>query len=103
RRLHTISKRDWSSDVCSSDLWSTFCRATQRWIALCRRIEAYSRHRCTPLLGVLVPALITVQCYLLYIVLFSAATHLQEAVFAVEIGRASCRDEECIAVCVVFL
>src|SRR5699024_6227762 len=21
RRLHTISKRDWSSDVCSSDLW----------------------------------------------------------------------------------
>src|SRR5207249_8177737 len=33
RRRHTISKRDWSSDVCSSDLISTFhsctpCRST---------------------------------------------------------------------------
>src|SRR5207249_7488104 len=29
RRRHTISKRDWSSDVCSSDLGTTGCSGTQ--------------------------------------------------------------------------
>src|SRR5207249_7693466 len=41
RRRHTISKRDWSSDVCSSDLATTcsgvplnFARNSGRWVAI---------------------------------------------------------------------
>src|SRR5699024_11859257 len=32
RRLHTISKRDWSSDVCSSDLYEDLLRRTKEQI-----------------------------------------------------------------------
>src|SRR5699024_11756787 len=31
RRRHTRSKRDWSSDVCSSDLPGVFCAAARRF------------------------------------------------------------------------
>src|SRR5207249_9640341 len=31
RRRHTRSKRDWSSDVCSSDLWSSTLKLTQTY------------------------------------------------------------------------
>src|SRR5699024_12051809 len=49
RRQHTKSKRDWSSDVCSSDLWKglvnsnnePFYTSKEEWEAECREeIEA---------------------------------------------------------------
>src|SRR5699024_11789724 len=34
RRLHTRSKRDWSSDVCSSDLYLTISYGVFPWISI---------------------------------------------------------------------
>src|SRR5699024_11976663 len=34
-RLHTRSKRDWSSDVCSSDLWKSAAGHVLRMCACC--------------------------------------------------------------------
>src|SRR5699024_11261070 len=44
---HTMSKRDWSSDVCSSDLLSTgksrwFSTTIYRWISACALLRAPS-------------------------------------------------------------
>src|SRR5207249_7723497 len=81
RRRHTRSKRDWSSDVCSSDLRSvsaTRCRlcargCAKRNIGSCRTLCGSWRHG-------LPTALLSV----------SDKTGL--AAFAREIGRASCRE-----------
>src|SRR5207249_9161529 len=46
RRRHTRSKRDWSSDVCSSDLWSH--RWTQRVFTNTRLDFSRAATRLTP-------------------------------------------------------
>src|SRR5437868_8758502 len=49
RRRHTRSKRDWSSDVCSSDLswWMSppWKRMWRRWRSIARRPAARSEER----------------------------------------------------------
>src|SRR5437868_10196262 len=45
RRRHTISKRDWSSDVCSSDLVS---RCQRSWLTQPFRYCNAALHRCSP-------------------------------------------------------
>src|SRR5206468_9536451 len=42
RRRHTRSDRDWSSDVCSSDLWD-LGRTARAWAELMRRL-GYTRY-----------------------------------------------------------
>src|SRR5699024_3857701 len=56
RRRHTISKRDWSSDVCSSDLFGTspghiLRRVHEELLALDRPVRSGLRHSATSLLG----------------------------------------------------
>src|SRR2546421_10524632 len=43
RRRHTRSDRDWSSDVCSSDLEETGCEPIRLYNA--SRVESFYRHR----------------------------------------------------------
>src|SRR5699024_12071263 len=47
RRRHTISKRDWSSDVCSSDLdsWATFQSALEAAKKVADRADATQKDR----------------------------------------------------------
>src|SRR5437868_7234563 len=45
RRRHTRSKRDWSSDVCSSDLLTTFAGDETMWAALPRDVASWWRRR----------------------------------------------------------
>src|SRR5699024_11662212 len=81
RRRHTRSKRDWSSDVCSSDLHrirrpAVAVPAAQCRLAIpCARIPARSLHPCCLLGSQLLPEL--------------------------QIGRASCRDGVGVSVFVV--
>src|SRR2546421_2106823 len=68
RRRHTRSDRDWSSDVCSSDLL---------WIVATWFVEALDFAAILAILSV------TKRC---------GKTHLLHLVKPVEIGRASCRE-----------
>src|SRR5699024_11890885 len=45
RRRHTISKRDWSSDVCSSDLTSNLARLAAIRAELPIDVSGYTVHR----------------------------------------------------------
>src|SRR5699024_11592244 len=47
RRRHTRSKRDWSSDVCSSDLWTnaTRCRYGTECYSVCRYCRTVTKFR----------------------------------------------------------
>src|SRR5207302_4212265 len=50
RRRHTRFSRDWSSDVCSSDLWViTFPQGTTKPFAPGRRGTAYIIKHCKPI------------------------------------------------------
>src|SRR5690606_39348509 len=77
RRRHTRFSRDWSSDVCSSDL-----RVTRRTGAL-----SYARQG----IGVLLIALVLIPFYRL---LEGRETGLAGRATIGQIGRASCRERE---------
>src|SRR5439155_17293287 len=81
RRRHTRWPRDWSSDVCSSDLPRALWR--QRTAPACASVE--------PLLGVWIQRPCFVLCC------------SRNARCAQEIGRASCRERVCIPVVEVSL
>ena len=49
--------------------WATFTRLNCRLVFLYRAIEDYSRY-CDPFLGAIFPYYITVQCYIIYIIVF---------------------------------
>mgnify|MGYP007002762270 CR=1 FL=1 len=49
--------------------WATFTRLNSRLVFLYRTIEDYSRY-CDPFLGAIFPYYITVQCYIIYIIVF---------------------------------
>src|SRR5699024_11323092 len=76
RRRHTRSKRDWSSDVCSSDL-------PRRAGSVCGQQSATAQHRLRP--WVATPEL-PVRLHL------RAARPAGQQRAAEEIGRASCRE-----------
>src|SRR5207247_7724547 len=97
---HTRSTRDWSSDVCSSDLpfWLFFFDGRRRLF-----IGAADR------VGHIVPTLTLLQVFLVRVVLsfdLGALVHLRLEIVIVlvsvvhicEIGRASCRERGCATV-----
>src|SRR2546429_1536249 len=81
RRRHTRCSRDWSSDVCSSDLYSIYI--STRFYCLIYRIK------CNRLSGKDKHAFFTMTQYL--ILLLRAATVIPSRPL-MEIGRASCRE-----------
>src|SRR5699024_11694435 len=70
RKRHTISKRDWSSDVCSSDLTGYFMAKVMRTA---------------------VPAAALIVSYILFVHLLGGQLQLNHAQTS-KIGRASCRE-----------
>src|SRR5699024_11960996 len=78
RRRHTRSKRDWTSDVCSSDLTSRLLAHVHAPNRSSWARAVVRRRSCGGVLRTLTPA--------------AAQFCRRRRVFAVEIGRASCRE-----------
>src|SRR5207249_8046142 len=99
RRRHTRSKRDWSSDVCSSDLLS---RRSGRWWALTAVFIALTI-ACHPVTGAFVAGYIAVvQLSEMRLGGIRPLVALGALSFLLaEIGRASCRERVLFSVVVV--
>src|SRR5207245_4396516 len=83
RRRHTRCYRDWSSDVCSSDLWSYVCPklAGLRNVGLETHVTPGGAFEDAAELGAVVR-----------LVLVDPERHASQRVDRPEIGRASCRE-----------
>lgn len=64
----------------NKNYWKTFILLHKKLYFLCQTTEAYSR-RCTPLLCIVFPVYITVQCYLIYIFVFIEISQPQMGLF----------------------
>src|SRR5699024_11929012 len=90
RRRHTTSKRDWSSDVCSSDLVDGF-------ITLNQSIADFYREKYTDLpAAVLLPNAVERVAQTSYDGRLHEKAGLKpdQKILLFQIGRASCRDRE---------
>src|SRR5699024_12144467 len=83
RRRHTRSKRDWSSDVCSSDLPLPE-DLTFPYVRFCADVIYHA---------------VLLQHHVRYILFLYKQSEYHPFIILAQIGRASCRERECCSCC----